>query len=325
MKSVQGTSTQATFRTALVCVLVLLGINWLLSSKAWNSQHMTATAGSHVHIEIHEHQPTPLTTGGQQQGQAASDIRLFVGVLSATKNIQARQAVRATWGADKRLARVMFFTLRPHNHEDFKELRQEAAQYRDLLITSEVYDGYYSITYAVLDLFKAAAAMGTGVTHVMKTDDDCFVRVSGLLNSLSGMPRQWLFAGWPMAAHKVSREPGWHQVPYDNWASDEPVRYSFGWGYVVSTDLAVHIAAGAPHMLMRPNNLLIIEDVAVGYWVQFIAREQQVAVHYNDSLVMGTQPCNSTNVVTHIKHEAPWKVLHCIHANQGGCCTLTRA
>ena len=38
-------------------------------------------------------------------GNASADVRLFVGVLTAGKNVERRQAIRETWGADPRLHR----------------------------------------------------------------------------------------------------------------------------------------------------------------------------------------------------------------------------
>lgn len=253
---------------------------------------------------------------------AEGDIRLFVGVLSAASNVQARQAVRETWGADSRLARVVFVSLRPTSNESFWQLRKEAAQYSDVLVTSSVDEGYYNITYAVLDIFRAAAAMGPAVSHVMKTDDDCYVRVSPLLIALSGMTRHWLYAGWPMITGTVIRGhgDGWHVVPYSNWASDTPVRYGFGLGYVLSSDLAQQIAAGAPHVLMRPDNLLIIEDVAVGYIVDFIGRDQNVTVQYDDSMPMSVNGCRPQDIVVHIAQTPKWRVLRCMHETGGSCC-----
>jgi hypothetical protein len=166
-------------------------------------------------------------TNTQISKAAVSDIKLFVGVLSAARNREARQVIRETWGADAQLARVAFFMLRPADNATWAAVRREAAQHRDVIVTAGVLEHYYNITHAVLDMFKAAAAAGPHVTHFMKTDDDCWVRIPLLLAALARMPRERLYAGYPMLPGSVIRTPGWHQVSYANWASDAPVRY--GW------------------------------------------------------------------------------------------------
>jgi hypothetical protein len=72
-------------------------------------------------------------TNGQQQvyavdrfkGSASSrgaHLSLFVGVLSAGKNREARDAIRATWGAHPALYSVRFFLLRPRNETVLSEV-----------------------------------------------------------------------------------------------------------------------------------------------------------------------------------------------------------
>ena len=117
-------------------------------------------------------------------------VRLFVGVLSAPDHVEARQTIRETWGSDVRLARVMFFVLRPRGNTAFRQLRQEAVTAGDVVITSEVYTHYNHITYAVLDIFKSAAMLGNDITHVLKTDDDAYVRWSLLLPALEAFAPQ---------------------------------------------------------------------------------------------------------------------------------------
>lgn len=248
-----------------------------------------------------------------------SDIRLFVGVLSASGNIEARAAIRNTWGADQRFVRLMFFVLQPKDATVFKAIRQEATVLGDVFVTSEVMEDYYNITYSVLDIFKAAVVMES-VTHVVKTDDDVYFRPSLLLDALQDMPKQWLYAGGPDMGHgSVIRQPGWHYVPYSNWASDEPVRYAYGWGYVLSIDLVREIAAGAPHLIMPANNLLIIEDVAVAYWVDYVGREQNASIAYRKLHVASGQ-CNVNAVFFEVKQRPAWPVISCMYNRSGQCC-----
>lgn len=267
-----------------------------------------------VRIRRVYHRRSCLKTNATNQG-----IRLFVGVLSRPRHITARDVIRTTWGADRRLERLMFFTQRPKDDAIFKELRTEATTMKDLVISSEIYEDYYNITYSVLEIFRTAARMGDAITHVLKTDEDVYVRLSLLLPALDAMPRQWLYAGAPMGEGSVIRTKGIRFVPYSNWESDKPVRYAFGWGYVVTIDIAEEIAAGAAHMIMPGNNLLIIEDVAVGYWVQYIGDEKKVNINYNGSVRI-SESCGPKDVFYHIKTKPQWETIDCMHRHGGLCC-----
>jgi hypothetical protein len=288
-------------------------LSYFLSGNISNSKPMQAT------LWMHRAMRPFYSTSAEAQGECS--VNIFIGVLSAAANVEARNTVRETWGAHPLLAssRVMFFVLRPHSDSNFQAVRREAAETGDIFMTSEVYEDYYNITYAVLNIFKVAATMSDSFTHIAKTDDDCFVRPAPLLNALAGMPRQWLYAGSPLGYGSVIRTPGWHYVPYSNWASDEGVRYGFGAGYVLSMDLAKEIAAGAAHVIMPADNLLIIEDVAVGYWVSHVAKEQGVSINYNDSIARG-DGCNPDLMFAHITRKPQWQALRCLHAQGTDCC-----
>lgn len=254
-----------------------------------------------------------------QNDTQAQDIRVFVGVLSRGSSKEARQAVRDTWGADKRLARVMFFILRPPSNETFVAVRKEAAEKGDIITISEVQEDYFKITHATLELFRSAAVMGEQVTHVLKTDDDCYVRVSKLLEELGKLPRDRLLAGFPSWHSGFERRPGKPgYVPYSNWPVDKSVRYGFGWGYALSIDLVRYIAAGAPHMVMAPDNLLMIEDNAAAYWVDYIAQEQNITINYGGYFWDRKHMCQNHTVVAHLTQK--WQLMHCMQQNNGLCC-----
>lgn len=137
-----------------------------------------------------------------------TEFRVFVGVLSRPSNRTTRVAIRETWGSDSRLSRVMFLVLGPRSQQDQAALLDEALQFRDLLVVSDVLDSYHNTTHALVAFFRAAAAMGDSITHVLKTDEDCYVRAGPLLRSLQRLPRQWLFAG-RLDNATVSRDPAY--------------------------------------------------------------------------------------------------------------------
>lgn len=119
------------------------------------------------------------------------------------------------------------------------------------------------------------------------------------------------------------RHGSWHVVSYDNWPSDTPVRYGYGAGYALSMDLAREVAAGGTHMTMAPDNLLVIEDTAVGIWIDYILKEQSLAIYYNGSFVLGGPEldCNPSTMFFHVTQHPKWAGLMCMHEAGGQCCT----
>lgn len=265
-----GTATAAQFQAA---------------TTAAASSNTTAAAGS--------------TSGAAPKAAAtAGAVKVFVGVLSRGSDFEGRQIARETWGADKRLARVMFFTLRPASNDTWRRLRLEAELHGDVITTSEVAEDYYRITHSTIAIFRAAAALSHSVTHVLKTDVDCYIRVGLLLDALEAAPKDWLFAGFPWDITKTL--PG--------------VRYGFGWGYVVTVDIARHVAAGVPDLLVAPT---AAEDDSAGRWVEYIAKDRNKTLSYTGWQWGSNPKCDNVPVI----HTAGnFEMLRCMHARGGACC-----
>lgn len=171
--------------------------------------------------------PVSSAQSGEQLA-AHAHPSLFVGVLSAAKNAAARQAVRDTWGSDSRIARIMFVVLLPKSNATLLQLQAEAVGYSDLTVVHEVAEDYKHLTYATLTVFRAAAALGPHIQYVMKTDDDCYIRLPLLMKSLASAPRMWAYAGWPMRETPIPRPPSKWGIPTELWPSNASVVYGYG-------------------------------------------------------------------------------------------------
>jgi hypothetical protein len=250
--------------------------------------------------------------------------RIFVGVLSHSQNFAARQAIRSTWGSDSRLARVVFFVLRPATKQGVHALRSEAADFGDIVVTSSVEESYYNCTHSVLAMMQAAAAMGPAVDFLVKADDDCYVRASKLLNALEGMPKQLLYAGFSMQAIPTPRDGRW-AIPFKAWPHPMTAPYSYGLAYVLSMDLVQNIAAGGLHAAMDAENVVPIEDIAVGIAVEAIGFWQGADIIYDTSMPYSIQGCDDVSVFVQmpkkIQDGAVYsEIMFCMHKKQGGCC-----
>jgi hypothetical protein len=243
--------------------------------------------------------------------------QLLVGVLSQTRNSAARDAIRNTWGADARLGRVVFLLAKPRSSEALKGLRQEYAQNGDLIILYNVEEHYRNITYQTLELFKLASVM-PNITHVVKVDDDSYVRVGPLLQFLSQHPFQRAYIGCCMSRgdHLVRDPNAPNFVSAAEWKDQELPPYGWGAGYVLTFDLAVAVA-NVPHVQM-PHRLLNLEDVSVGLWVEFVRQETGWQLSYIADGRINPHGCKKDDIISH-KIKSP-KTVYCMHQHNGSCC-----
>lgn len=262
----------------------------------------------------------------QQQRQQPPLPHVFVGVLSGSHNLAARQAIRQTWGSDPRLSTVVFFVLRPRTLQGVHSLREEAAQHGDIVVTSDILESYYNCTHSVVSMLRAAAALGNSIDYLIKTDDDAYLRVGLLLEGLSHMPRQWLYSGHGMRPVPTPRDGTW-AIPFDAWPHPMTPPYSYGLGYVLSADLVRHLAAGALHAAMpNPDILVPIEDIAVGIATEALSRWQGASVTLDTSLSYSLTGCSEQSAFVQLPRlqynmEIHTDVMYCMHST-GRCCGL---
>lgn len=84
-----------------------------------------------IFLRTHDGATREGAAGGAAAGDGgAGSIRLYVGVLSAGARREARDAVRATWGAHPAAYRRRFFLARPANDTLFEEVRAAPAGWR---------------------------------------------------------------------------------------------------------------------------------------------------------------------------------------------------
>lgn len=126
----------------------------------------------------------------------ASEIKrvsLFVGVVSSFKNIERRRAIRETWGKRHVHCTVRFVIGRPHNESMYSSIALEASTWHDVILAADGREGYYNIAYQTYEVFRAVV-MGR-FSHLMKVDDDSYVRIDPLLGVLQQWPRSGLYMG----------------------------------------------------------------------------------------------------------------------------------
>ena len=194
-----------------------------------------------------------------------NDAPLIIGVLSHSQN--GRNVIRQTWGNHQHQNtnyRVYFLVASTHYDT---ALQQEALQHNDLVWLHKE-DHYQQVTYKVESfLVLVGHYAGPHLQHVLKTDQDSWVRVSSVLPSVRGHD----YFGYCQQRREVLRDDNEnHQnlpeakkkfalsrqvYPYELFPP-----YCSGAGYALSRDFLIHcVMVHAPFVRFHP-----FEDVAVG-------------------------------------------------------------
>eukprot|EP00775_Hariotina_reticulata_P010044 gene10044-10200_t len=231
-----------------------------------------------------------------------SSSRVFVGVISKSNNSALRQAIRDTWGGDERLAAVMFFVLRPHSNATFRALREEGFMCNDVFVVSSEYeDSPSSITLATLEMLNMASVV-PGITHVLKVDDNSFMRVNRLHEVLQELPSERLYGGSAFISEQaVSPQDHGRYWPAHLGHPDEErlPYYASGPSILLTIDLVRRISAGAAHAVTPPDNLPLQETVAVGLWIDFIRQEVAGGLEYVP-LPFDSAVCHPDDPLSHL-------------------------
>lgn len=264
------------------------------------------------------------------------DVVLLIAVTSDCCSARAaarREVVRATWAGsalsrDDAAVRVRFVLAQPKDGATAARwaplLSKEAAARGDLVFVRGA-DTYHALPNKTLRTLRYAHAMGA--THLLKTDDDCYVRIDRLLTSL----RPWSVQRTPQSSSSrdtrmtrlylggVENPHGFRPVrdPKSKWfispreLPDESlpigIKYAAGWGYLLSADVLAGMLAtvdlwesGSPS---RPPwfGRLDWEDVLIGA----IAHELKLGPERHGGFQSAWQRCANDAVVRHLDVDAP--------------------
>ncbi|KAL9227399.1 hypothetical protein vseg_003090 [Gypsophila vaccaria] len=194
-------------------------------------------------------------------------VELFIGILSAGNHFAERMAVRKSWmqhqliKSSKVVAR--FFVALHSRKEVNVELKKEAEYFGDIVVVPYMdnYDLVVVKTVAICEYGVRTVA----AKHVMKCDDDTFVRVDVILKEANNVPEsKSLYAGNINYYHKPLRHGKW-AVTYEEWPEEDYPPYANGPGYILSSDIAHFIVAEFEKHRLR---LFKMEDVSMGMWVE---------------------------------------------------------
>ncbi|NXI94095.1 B3GT5 galactosyltransferase, partial [Psophia crepitans] len=185
-------------------------------------------------------------------------------VTSSYHHINARMAIRQTWGkerivAGKRL--VTYFLLGSTvNLSQQAEIAAESQKYKDI-IQKNFTDTYYNLTLKTMMGIEWIHRFCYQSSFVMKTDTDVFVNVFYLTELLLRKKRTTRFFTGFLKLHEYpirERESKWY-VSREEYPGKTYPPFCSGTGYVLSTDVASQI-----YNVSESVSFIKLEDVFIG-------------------------------------------------------------
>lgn len=193
---------------------------------------------------------------------------LVLVVPVAPQNLEAREAIRQTWGSQSVVQGEEVHTLfmlgvteGEHAEQVQEEIKQENLKHGDL-IQSNFLDSYLNLTIKTMVIMDWLATRCSTAAYGMKIDSDMFLNIDNLVIMLKkpDVPKENYLTGMLMFNRPVvrSKDSKWY-VPEELFPDPIYPPYTLGMGYVFSNDLSgkfVEISKS-----IKPFN---IEDAYVG-------------------------------------------------------------
>ncbi|KAJ8376197.1 hypothetical protein SKAU_G00067770 [Synaphobranchus kaupii] len=212
-------------------------------------------------------QPYRYLINEPQKCQNSSPFLILL-IAAEPRQVDARNAIRQTWGNDSvagKLGFVRLFLLglgKDTNGYQQRSIKKESQLHHDI-IQQEYQDTYYNLTIKTLMGMNWVAKHCPHAHYIMKTDSDMFVNTEYLIQKLLKPdlpPRQNYFTGYLMRGYAPNRnkESKWY-MPLVMYPSERYPIFCSGTGYVFSGDLAEKIYEASLSI-----RRLHLEDVYVG-------------------------------------------------------------
>lgn len=197
------------------------------------------------------------------------DVNPFLVILvsSAPEDLEARQAIRITWGSQSYWWGQRVLTLfllgedtRGESNAAALSVEDESILYGDI-IRQDFTDTYDNLTLKTIMAFRWVTEFCSNARFLMKTDDDVFINTANLVKFLLKLnSSDHVFTGYPRIDNFAyrglykRRYISYHEYPFQ-WFPP----YCSGMGYILDGKLALRI-----YGLMSHIKPIKVEDVYVG-------------------------------------------------------------
>jgi hypothetical protein len=208
------------------------------------------------------------TTSADNNTTNTTTTSILIGVLSVAKNVDARNAIRDTWGRNQALLFVMAGNWTA-------ELEQEALFHQDVLWLDrpETYDGLPYKTFCFLEVARKHT-IASSFDYVYKTDDDVYLNMDKLHQLLIHDFARPDYFGHILhmgIIRNPTRKWAVTEQEYPNATHFHP--FNIGAGYAISSKILKDNPCVAQEMVQQ--SFLPLEDVSIG-WVMHKCQIQRV-------------------------------------------------
>uniref|UniRef100_A0A8C2EGV6 Hexosyltransferase n=1 Tax=Cyprinus carpio TaxID=7962 RepID=A0A8C2EGV6_CYPCA len=199
------------------------------------------------------------------------DPFLVLMVPVAPHQVEARNAIRSTWGNESsvqgKAVLTLFLVGLTGGPEAQQQLEEESRQHRDL-VQSNFVDSYFNLTIKTMVIMDWLATRCPQANFSMKVDSDIYLNMENLITLLlaPNTPRQNYITGYLMWDQPVIRNKNskWY-VAEELYPEPKYPTYVLGMGYVFSNDLPPKIVEASE--AIKPFN---IEDAYVGACLKWL-------------------------------------------------------
>ncbi|CAM6092151.1 unnamed protein product [Calypogeia fissa] len=248
---------------------------------------------------------------------------LFIGVFSSSSNFDRRMAQRKSWmqyDAVRSGDVVVRFFVGLHTQVQVnKELSEEAKTFGDLQLLKFV-DYYHLITLKTAAICIFATQHMTA-EHVMKTDDDTFVRVDVILNLIQSRSsdQSFLLGDVEFGAGPIRDVNSKWYISPEEYAKETYPPWAHGPGYIISGDIAEFVTRVSASKQLQ---MFKLEDVAMGIWIDEFQRSQNKTVEFLHSDLFHSYGCAPDYITAH--YQSPKEMLclwdRLVKSGQAVCC-----
>ncbi|KAL0108517.1 hypothetical protein PUN28_015213 [Cardiocondyla obscurior] len=253
---------------------------------------------------------------------------LLIIICSAVANQEARAAIRSTWANKYNLdnlynstIKITFLLGKSDNDTLNNLIVEESSQYNDI-VQERFFDTYNNLTLKSVMMLKWVTSNCDQAKYLMKTDDDMFVNIPLLLQTLRSRPQAETLLGSLICNAKPILDPKnkWYTPKYMYSEKTYP-NYLSGTGYVMSMNVAAKLYQAA---LVTP--LLHLEDVYVTGLCAKRARVRPVNHPGFSYTPRKIDPCVLRNAITTHKVNASNMYVIWVKVNDTSvsCCNRTR-
>ncbi|KAL3885848.1 hypothetical protein ACJMK2_025880 [Sinanodonta woodiana] len=177
----------------------------------------------------------------------SQEIDLIILIFTTHQHQKERNAIRQTWlnYTNRNKANIRYsFLLGEVLDENMRKLVEEESRIHNDIIKEDFVDTYQNLTHKIMMAFKYTITKCSHAKFILKTDDDVWVNIPGLLKVLQRekMILQTAVAGACFHGANPHRNPDskWY-ASFQSYPHDSYPGFCSGTGYVTSNNVAKKI------------------------------------------------------------------------------------